>query len=97
MIDWENKYGSGPWITRRIVPNWDYKQDILRKTREDVYLYQIYSRYRPELFDWEKFTDGKAEIKLKSLNGKLALDFKECAARTKHLLEVKPKLAELMQ
>ncbi|KAK7745751.1 hypothetical protein SLS62_009632 [Diatrype stigma] len=82
MIDNYNEYTKGPCIYRRINPNWEYKESVLRKTRGDkLYWHTLYSQYRPELFDWEKALDGKKGQKLRSLAGTSRLDFKECATR----------------
>ncbi len=95
MIDTHNKYTKGPRIWRRINPNWDYKEDVLRTTRGDeLYWHTLYSKYRPELFDWRKAASGKGVIKLKSLAHTSHLSLKECAARKEHLLRQKKQKDE---
>lgn len=55
MIDDYNEETTGPRIWKRIGPNWDLKENVLRKTRLDVYKHEAYyPKYRPELYDWEK-------------------------------------------
>ncbi|KAK7756178.1 hypothetical protein SLS62_001771 [Diatrype stigma] len=94
-IDWDSTHTAGPRITRRINPNWDYKKNVLRKTRQDVYAHQL--PYRPELFDWEKLAHGKGKMRLKSLNGiSSPLNSRECTARAEHLLKTRPGSANLM-
>lgn len=89
MIDDYNDCTDGPRIWRRINPNWDYKEDILRKTRDDVYLHTRYSKFRPELFDWEKAVLGEERRKLKSFATVSRLNFRECTSRNKRLCQLK--------
>lgn len=95
MIDKYNEYTNGPRIWRRINPNWEYKEKVLRKTRGDeLYWHTLYSKYRPELFDWEKALDVKKRQKLRSLTGTSQLDFKECATRKAQLLQHEKEATE---
>lgn len=55
MIDDYNEETTGRRIWKRIGPNWDLQENVLRRTRLDVYEHEIYyPKYRPELYDWEK-------------------------------------------
>lgn len=69
MIDVYNEHTKGPLIWQRINPNWEYKENVLRKTQGDeVYWHTLYSQYRPELFDWEKAQDGKKKTEAQILS-----------------------------
>lgn len=90
MIDKYNRYTRGELIWRRINPNWDRKEE-LRKVLYRNYYHQFYSRFRPELFDWEAAVAArkrgeKLELKSRASNSRLPL--KECDARKAKYLKV---------
>lgn len=89
MIDEYNDSTKGPRIWRRINPNWDYKEDVLRRTRDDIYMHTRYSKYRPESFDWEKAVLRDGRPKVKSLATVSRVNFRECAARNERLSQLK--------
>lgn len=91
MIDAYNRCTDGKLIWRRIGPNWSYKWDVLRKTRQDNYRHRLYATYRPELFDWEKALELRKrgeKIPLKSRAGNSRLTMEECDARKARFLEL---------
>lgn len=70
MIDDYNEVTTGRRIWNRIGPNWDLKENVLRKTRIDLYQHEIhYPKYRPELYDWETAERGREASRQKQVHG----------------------------
>lgn len=85
MIDDYNDWTERKRIWRRLRPNWEYRRHVLRRPElNNHYDHLDYSKYRPELFDWEKALAARErgeKLHLKSRTANSQLTIKERNAR----------------